>query len=175
MRRCLIALAAVVLCLLSVKAFSQQLPSDAQIKAAITRLGEEHDSKGLINFDILYENPRRSAELLIATLKPIRRGQYTTGKHPQVVWNIRALRSLTGLNFRGPTKADLTEYEAHFLGHDPQTDEVDFFGTWMSRDRVWVAPLDAQTTIIKKWKTWFREHGQSFTYVNDRNSDDWYF
>jgi len=45
----------------------------------------------------------------------------------------------------------------------------------MSRDRVWVAPLDAQTTIIKKWQTWFREHGQSFTYVNDRKFDDWYF
>jgi hypothetical protein len=175
MRRYLIALAAVVLCLPSVEAFSQQLPSDAEIKAAIARLGEETDSEGFDKFEILYKNSRRSTELLIATLKPIRRGQYVEGKHPQVVWNIRALRSLTGLNFRGPTRADLTEYEAHFLDHDPTTDEVNFFGTWMSRDRVWVAPLDAQTTIIKKWQTWFREHGQSFKYVNDRNSNDWYF
>jgi len=175
MRRCLIALAAVVLCLPSVKAFSQQLRSDAEIKAAIARLSEETDSKGFIKFDVLYKNPRRSTELLIATLKPIRRGQYMTGKHPQVIWNIRALRSLTGLNFRGPTRADLTEDDAHFLDHDPKTGEVNFFGTWMSRDRVWVAPLDAQTTIIKEWQTWFREHGQSFTYVNDRNFDDWYF
>jgi hypothetical protein len=175
MRRCLIALAAIALCLASVKAFGQQLPSDAEIKAAIARLGEATDSKGFIKFEILYKNPRRSTELLIATLKPIRRGQYITGKHPQVVWNVRALRSLTGLNFRGPTKAELTEDEAHFLGHAPKTDEVDFFGTWMSRDRVWVAPPDAQTTIIKKWQTWFEEYGQSFTYVNDRNFDDWYF
>src|SRR5579863_4468361 len=125
MRGCLIVFAAAVLCLPSVEAFSQRLPSDREIKAAIARLGEDTDSKGFINFDILYKNPRRSAELLIATLKPIQRGQYMTGKHPQIVWNIRALRSLTGLNFRGPTKADLTESEAHFLGHDPQTDEVD--------------------------------------------------
>ena len=175
MRRCLIALAAVVICLSSVEAFSQQTPSDAEIRAAIGRLGEETDSKGFVKFEILYKNPRRSTELLIATLKPIRRGQYVEGKHPEVVWSIRALRSLTGLNFRGPTQADLTEDEAHFLDHDPTTDEVNFFGTWMSRDRVWVAPLDAQTTIIRKWQRWFREHGQSFTYVNDRNFDDWYF
>ena len=32
-------------------------------------------------------------------------------KHPQVVWNIRALRSLTGLKFRGATHSDLTEDE----------------------------------------------------------------
>ena len=161
MRRCLIALAAVVLYLSSLEGFGQQPPNDAEIKAAIARLGEETDSKGFIKFDILYKNPRRSTELLIATLKPIPRGQFTTGKHPQVVWNIRALRSLTGLNFRGTTRADLTRDEAHFLDHDPKTDEVNFFGTWMSRDRVWVAPLDAQTTIIKKWKSWFRKDGQN--------------
>ncbi|MGD0826304.1 MAG: hypothetical protein ABR908_17115 [Terriglobales bacterium] len=175
MRCCLVALAAAVLCLPSVEAFSQQLPSDAEIKVAIARLGDDTDAKGLTKFEILYKNPQRSTELLIATLKPIRRGQYVTGKHPQIVWNIRALRSLTGLDFRGPTRADLTDDEAHFLGHDPKTDEVQFFGTWMSRDRVWVAPVDAQTTIIKKWRKWFREHGETFAYVDDQNFDHWYF
>lgn len=173
MRPCLLAVTAVVLFLSSAKAFSQQLPSDAEIKAAIARLGEA--DKGFSELETLYKNPRRSAELLIATLQPVRRGQYTGGKHPQIVWNIRALRSLTGLDFRGATQADLTEDEAHFLDHDPKTDEVQFFGTWMSRDRCWVAPLDAQTTIIKKWRKWFREHGDSFAYVNDRNFDNWYF
>ena len=130
---------------------------------------------GRSGFEVLYKNPRRSAQLLVSSLKPIRRGQYLTGKHPQVVWNLRALRSLTGLDFRAPTHVDLTEDEAHFLGHDPKTDEVEFFGTWMSRDRVWVAPVDAQTAIIEKWRKWFREHGESFTYVNDRNFENWYF
>jgi hypothetical protein len=124
MRRCLIALATIVHCLQSAEAFSQQLSSDAEIKSAIARLGEETDSEGFGKFEILYKNPRRSTELLIATLKPIRLGQYVEGKHPQVVWNIRALRSLTGLNFRGPTQADLTGYEAHFLDHDPTTQQM---------------------------------------------------
>jgi hypothetical protein len=169
------ALAAVVLCLSSVEAFSQQSPSDAEINAAIGRLGEQTDAKGFTQFEVLYKNPRRSVELLIAGLKPVRRGEYLTGNHPQAVWSIRALRSLTGMSFRGPTHADLGDDEAHFLGHDPRTDEVEFFGTWMSRDRVRVAPVDAQTAIIKKWRKWFREHGETFSYANDRNFDHWYF
>jgi hypothetical protein len=150
-------------------------PSDAEIREAIAKLGENTDEKGFTQFEILFENPRRSTELLVATLKPVRRGQYISGKHPQVVWNIRALRSLTGLEFRAPTHADLTADEAHFLDFNPKTEEVQFFGTWMSRDRVWVAPLDAQTAIINKWRKWFRGHGDNFKYVNDRNFDHWYF
>lgn len=173
MRPCLLAIATIVFFLLPARAFSQQSPSDDEIKAAITRLGDA--DKGFSEFETLFKNPRRSAELLIAMLQPVRPGQYAGGKHPQVVWNIRALRSLTGLDFRGATKADLTENEAHFLDHDPKTDEVQFFGTWMSRDRCWVAPVDAQALIIKKWRKWFREHGNSFTYMNDRNFDNWYF
>ena len=150
-------------------------PSDSEIEAAIAKLGENTDAKGFTQFETLYQNPHRAAELLVAALKPIRRGQYVSGKHPQVVWSIRALRSLTGLDFRGTTKADLAEDESHFLDHDPKTDEVRFFGTWMSRDRCWVAPVDAQTIIIEKWRKWLREHGESFTYVANRNFDNWYF
>ncbi len=175
LRGYLVAVAAVILCLLRVAASAQQGPSDAEIKAAIARLGDNTDENGFVNFEILYKNPRRSTEILISSLKPVRRAQYQSGKHPQVVWNIRALRSLTGLDFRAPTKANLTRDEAHFLDHDAKTDEVCFFGTWMSRDRAWVAPLDAQTAIIRKWRKWFEKNGQTFTYVNDRNFDNWYF
>src|SRR5579859_738473 len=175
MRGHMVVFVAVILCLLPIAARAQQEPSDAEINAAIARLGEGTDQNGFVKFEILYKNPRRSTELLISSLKPVRRGHYESSKHPQVVWNIRALRSLTGLDFRAPTKADLTEDEAHFLDHDAKTDDVNFFGTWMSRDRVWVAPLDAQTAIIRKWRKWFAQDGQTFTYVSDRNFDNWYF
>jgi hypothetical protein len=161
--------------LVSATACAQSTPTDAQIRTAISRLGVGTDQNGFAEFEVLYKSPRRATEILIASLKPVPRGQYATGKHPQVVWSIRALRSLTGLNFRAPTRTDLTVEEAHFLGHDPKTDEVNFFGTWMSRDRVWVAPVDAQLSIIKKWKDWFREHGEGYEYINDRKFDDWYF
>jgi hypothetical protein len=175
MSRSRVAIVAVILCFLPIAAHAQQTPSDAEIRTAIAKLGEGTDTNGFAHFEVLYKNPHRSTQLLISSLKPVRRGQYLTGKHPQVVWNIRALRSLTGLNFRGPTHGDLTEDEAHFLDHDPKTGEVQFFGTWMSRDRVWVAPVDAQTTIINKWREWFRQHGENFKYVNDQNFDNWYF
>ena len=111
-------------------------------------------------------------QLLISSLKPVRRRQYVSGQYPQVVWNIRALRSLTGLDF---TPLRKQEEEAHFLGHDANTDTVHFFGTWMSRDRVWVAPRDAQTAIIRKWREWLTQHGKDFEYVNDPVADHWCF
>lgn len=78
------------------------------------------------------------------------------------------------MDFRATTKSDLTQDESHFLDENAGG-EIRFFGTWMSRDRVWVAPLDAQTAIIGKWREWFRKNGQTFVYVNDRDFDDWYF
>ena len=158
-----------------VAAYAQQRPSDAEIRSAIAKLGTGTDEKGFVRFEILYKNPQRATQLLISSLKPVPRGQYVSGQHPQVVWNIRALRSLTGLDFHAPTRADLSEEEAHFLGHDANTDEVHFFGTWMSRDRVWVAPRDAQTALIKKWREWLAQHGKDFEYVNDPVADHWYF
>lgn len=173
MRSLPLAIAVIALFLSPVMAFSQQPPSDSEINLAIRRLGEP--DKGISELETLYKSPRRSAVLLIKALRPVRRGQYPEGKHPQVVWNIRALRSLTGLDFRATTQADLTEDEAHFLDRDPKSAEVNFFGTWMSRDKCWVAPVDAQTKIIKKWRKWLKEKSGSFTYVNDRNLDKWYF
>ena len=123
MRRGRFALVTVFLCLLPIGTYAQEKPSDAEIKAAMAKLYDGKDDSGFAPLEILYKNPRRSAEILIASLKPVRRGQYVGGNHPQVVWNIRALRSLTGIDFRAHTHADLTEDEAHFLGHHPETDD----------------------------------------------------
>src|SRR5215472_9110707 len=103
-------LAILTLCLLPMALYAQQRPTDDEIRAAIAKLRDGTDAP----LEILYKNPCRSAELLISSLEPVRRGQYVNGKHPQVVWDIRALRSLTGLDFRAATHADLTEDESHF-------------------------------------------------------------
>ena len=161
--------------LLSSPAYAQQQPTDSQIRSAIAKAGAGVDERGADVFEVLYKSPRRSTEILIASLKTVKRGQYRSGEHPQVVWSIRALRSLTGLDFKAVTKSNLDEDEAHFLDQNAKNDEVDFFGTWMSRDRAWVAPVDAQTAIIAKWRDWFEKNGKAFKYVNDRNVDHWYF
>lgn len=145
--------------------------SEGEIRIAIRQLKSETATQSL---EILYRDPDQSTKMLITELGLTERGHYVTGKHPQAVWIIRALRSLTGRNFRAHTNAKLTADEAHFLNMNAQG-EVEFFGTWMSRDSVWVAPTDAQAAIIKQWHDWFARRGSSYTYVNDRNFDHWYF
>src|SRR5580658_2430324 len=124
MRRKLVAILAV--CCLWIVAAAQQSATDDEILAAIAKLGTISNDNGSAEFEILYRNPQRSTELLIASLTPVKRGQYPTGNHPQVVWNIRALRSLTGMNFRAKTRMKLTGDEAQFLGLD-KNETVHFF------------------------------------------------
>src|SRR5271169_4322128 len=89
-----------------------EVVSDAEIGAAIRAL----DSQSLKHsLEVFYKNPEEATRLLIAELKPTKRGRYPGGTHPQAIWIIRALRSLTGLDFRAPTQARLSDDEAHFL------------------------------------------------------------
>ena len=142
-----------------------------EIQACVSHLSGKSEKRCL---DLFYRDPQLATELLIADLKPARPGHYLSGKHPKSVWIVRALRSLTGLEFRAPMNAHLSANEAHFLGLDKRG-TVKFFGTWMSRDSVWVAPEDAQIAIIRQWREWFTRNGQHYRYVNDRDVDDWYF
>lgn len=128
-------------------------------------------------FQVFFGNPERSTQLLIAALKPTNPGHYQTGHHPKTVWILRALRSLTGLDFRATTRESLSPDEAHWLDLDANH-RIKFFGTRMSRDSVWVAPSDAQNSIIKQWHDWFKEHGYEFKGYRHRQysqPDRWYF
>jgi hypothetical protein len=162
-------------CLLNIPCCAQAPVSDAAIADAIQKLTSTTDSESTdTQFQVFYKNPERSTELLIAALKPTSRGNYRTGQHPQAVWIVRALRSLTGLDFRATTAARLSSDETHFLDMNGKH-QIRFFGTWMSRDRTWVAPEDTQIAIIKQWQDWFPRHGHNHKYVNDTNFDNWYF
>jgi hypothetical protein len=145
--------------------------SDAEIGDAIEELTSESLRHSL---EVFYKNPQEATKLLITDLRPIKRGRYPGGDHPQAVWIVRALRSLTGLDFTAVTRARLTDDEAHFLRVSSKG-EVEFFGTWMSRDSDWVAPKDAQVAIVKKWQEWYARSGHTYRYVNDRDLGDWYF
>jgi len=153
------------------QAESKETVSNAEIGDAIQELSSQSLDHSL---EVFYKNPQEATKLLIAELRPIKRGRYPGGTHPQAVWIVRALRSLTGLDFKATTHARLNDDEAHFLRASAEG-EVEFFGTWMSRDADWVAPKDAQVGIIKKWQEWYARSGHTYRYVNDRNLDDWYF
>jgi hypothetical protein len=142
---------------------------DALIVNTIRHLGERDVKQ---DFEVFSRHPARSAELLINQLRPARRGKYRN--HPKVVRQIRALRFLTGLDFKARTIQPLTDDEKQFLEQD-DVGRVKFFGTWMSRDVVFVGPRDAQRRIIKQWKDWFMKNGKTHKYSNDTSLDDWYF
>lgn len=142
---------------------------DSLILKTIRHLGER-DAKQ--DFEVFSRHPARSTELLVNSLRPTRRGKYR--HHPKVIRQIRALRFLTGLDFKARTAYPLTDDEKHFLAQDEEG-QVKFFGTWMSRDVVFVAPRDAQARIIKRWRDWFIESGKTHKYAADTPLDDWYF
>lgn len=132
----------------------------------------------------LRENGRDSVELLIAALQPIPEDKVPADNKKahqaalHVVWSLRALRYLSGKDFRAST--------AHVFGD--QDDErrrekllrkedgtVTFFATWMSRDSVYIAPADAQRAIIEAWRRWYSEQDETWRPVAERPIDDWYF
>ena len=146
-------------------------PSKDQLREAIQQLGK-HATLELI--EMFWAKPEEAARLLIDELKPVKRGSYHSGEHPHTVVCIRALRFLTSLDFRAPTRKNLTAKERNFL--DPEgLGKVRFFGTWMSRDSVFVAPVDAQETIIEQWRTWFAKEGRGYKYVKNQSITSWYF
>jgi hypothetical protein len=152
---------------------AQDSTTDAQLKAAIDTV---QSPQGVYVF---FRSPARAAELLVAALKPARPGTYHDGglgeaAVPQAVWEIRALRALTALDFKAPTRARLDDQEAHFLGLDSLR-RIRFFGEWMSRALVWVAPRDAQEEIIRMWRQWVRANARTYRFVNDSTWDRWYW
>jgi hypothetical protein len=123
-------------------------------------------------FDVMYKQPAQSTEIIIQSLSPVPRNRYQPA--PQVVWQLRALHSLTGLHMTAVTSKELTPDERRHL-LDPDTKEVRFFATLMSHDMTWVAPEDAQREIIARWKKWYKKYGADHTYVCDPNVGNWYF
>src|SRR6266853_1064407 len=66
--------------------------------------------------NVLYQHSALAAQLLVARLEPISRGMHND--HPPVVWYIRALRSLSGLDFSARTITQLTDSEAWYIQRD---------------------------------------------------------
>jgi hypothetical protein len=98
---------------------------------------------------------------------------------------LRALRYLTGQEFKASTTLPLAQPVDEFLG----SSETFLFGSnhpadlkalipfareWPSRGCVYLAPKDAQATIIQQWQDWFSEHGATFKpALLDRDEVDW--
>jgi hypothetical protein len=101
-----------------------------------------------------------------------------------VGWSLRALRSLTGgMEFRAKTSHKfgdtvIERNRQEFIGGKQFATDgtVRFFGVWMSRDSLYLAPQDAQRKIIQMWKSWYDSQGKDFVYAPFKDDpDSWYF
>jgi hypothetical protein len=82
-------------------------------------------------------------------------------------------RAATAERFGGNKAGNLADARAQFLGRDGPG-KTPFFSVWMSRDIVFVAARDAQTAIIRQWKSWLSRSGE-FEFKPCSDSDGWYF
>lgn len=167
-----------------------KIPAGTPVAAVIQDLGKDQSDLERIKF--LGQQPAEAARLLVQELHPVTAVRILGNEHdlPQwrdaehVVWCLRALRSLTGgLEFRGKTThrfgdSEIEENQEWFTGGErfKKDRSVKFFGVWMSRDSLYIAPRDAQEQIIRRWTLWYETEGVSFSYPPFKNDPDiWYF
>lgn len=191
-------LAVVLLCLIPY-ALSQdhapeaKIPSGTSLATVVSDLGKDGKDLGdLERIKFLARQPAEAARLLVQELHPVRGVRILGNEHylrqwretEHVVWCLRALRSLTGgMDFRAKTTHEFgdTEVEENrewFTGGEqfPKDGTVHFFGVWMSRDSLYIAPKDAQLRIIQMWKSWYEAKGKNFAYPPFKDDPDiWYF
>jgi hypothetical protein len=133
---------------------------------------EEVEESFIAMLNTLHQHPALAAQLLVDRLTPTSPGAHSD--HPAVVWYIRALRSLTGLDFTAPSAAHLSDSVIANLLPD-SAKYFHFFRYQMGWDVTWLAPHDAQVAIIRKWRAWYAKEGTRFKYVNDPDREHWYF
>lgn len=149
----------------------------------VARLGAPANDN-VADVKVLAENPRANAGLLVAALHTIpdseafARADDPTMEH--ALWIIRALRYLTGgKNFRARThhqfgKSEEEQNRKYWLMFDGRPD-LAFFAYWMSRNRWYIAPRDAQSEIIAQWRRWYAAAGKQFDYkpLQNPSFEDW--
>jgi hypothetical protein len=169
---------------------ASKIAGGTPIATVVRELGKDDDDWERIKF--LAQQPAEATRLLVQELQPVTGVRILADEHylprwrrtEHVVWCLRALRGLTGgLDFRAKTKHEFgdTEVETNrewFTGGEqfPKDGTVHFFGVWMSRDSLYIAPRDAQLKIIQMWKNWYETEGRNFAYPPFKNDPDiWYF
>jgi hypothetical protein len=157
---------------------------DNKIDLTIKKLGYEIDSESFRReMKLLSENPSNAVSCLIKELHTVNEKEILSiDKHQHksalhVVWCLRALRYLTGIDFTGKTTYKFKNMEKnreYFLTKNSKT-ELPFFTVWMSRDTLYIAPKDTQKEIINKWAEWYKVNGGIFKYKPMDDINKWYF
>ena len=148
---------------------------DSLLVGALARMvGVIPGSDTLVAWDLFRAHPQRTVDLIIPTLRPLRHDLYLGA--PNMVWRVRVLQRLTGLEFRAPTRARLTEDERAHLAPDSMR-VVRFAGENRDRGMTWTAPADAQKAILAKWRGWWDTDARKPVLPMVKHDDDrkwWY-
>lgn len=134
--------------------------------------------------ETLAKTPELSTKLLIGELHALHESRILNWQEKpdaeHVLWCLRALRYVTGgKDFCAKTSHKFASSEEErnreywiFFRHKTC---ASFFAMWPSRGSEYIAPEDAQITIISKWKDWFAKEGAEFDYKPMRNPkpEDW--
>ena len=149
----------------------------------VDRLGTAGNSDAS-DVAMLARTPSMSTKLLIESLRTIDDSEETAKRDsPQtehVLWLIRALRFITGgvdqcatsnHQFGSSEEEKHREYWLTF-GHG---NCLTFFALWPSRDRIFIAPNDAQQKIITAWKHWYATLPKDYRFKPFHNPqpEDW--
>jgi hypothetical protein len=167
-------------------------PCLAQQKAAkepltlaqrVARLGADGNDD-IVDVKELAKNPRVGAGLLIADLHTIpdseKAAKQDSTSMEHVLWIIRALRYVTGgMDFCATSEHRFGSSEEernrkYWLTLDHK-ECLAFFAIWPSRDRTYIAPVDAQKKIIVQWKEWYATSSTTFEYkpLQDPAPEKW--
>lgn len=162
-----------LLLLVASSAWAQPEPkATISLEQRVERLGSKGNSD-IQDVQELAADPAASARLLVAGLHAIpdsaTDAKADTPATEHVLWMIRGLRYVTGgLDFCAGSKhafgASEEEKNRRYWLTFHHKKCLTFFGYWMSRDRIYLAPPDAQKSIIDQWQRWYATTGKTFKY-----------
>ncbi len=148
---------------------------DSLLVGALARMvGVVPGSDTLVAWDLFRAHPQRTVDLILPTLRPVKRDLYLGA--PNMVWRVRVLQRLTGLEFRAPIRARLNPDEQRYLDPD-SSHRVRFAGENRDLGMTWTAPAEAQKAILAMWRAWWETAAKKPVLPMVRHEDDrkwWY-
>lgn len=181
LRHIFVFVAVIALFLVTITQYALSQDSSS-VSKEVQNLGRGQDNFRIV--ETLAKTPQLSTKLLIDALHPIRESRILNGQEKpdaeHVLWCIRALRYVTG------GKSFCAETSHKFGSSEEERNRkywiyfrnkkcASFFALWPSRGSEYIAPEDAQISIISQWKVWFAREGAEFDYkpLQNPKPEDW--
>jgi hypothetical protein len=149
-------------------------PSADTVSQLVRDLGRSDDTDPLGSLYTVVGAPRVASRLLVNELRIVPFGE-GDADFQHVVWCLRALRAITGLDFVFPTRRPLSERQKRLFGRPAPGAPLPFFSERMSTAEIAVAPRDVQEKVVVAWRRWLAENADTFSPAGESALWRWYF